>query len=190
MQDWQDRLNQEMAEVLFDAPTIAAKVAELGQQITQHYRAVGASELAVIGVLRGAVVFMSDLIRQIELPVVIDFIAASSYADGTNSSGTVRIIKDLGESIENKHVLLVEDIVDTGLTLQNLRHILETRRPQSISLCALLDKPSRRKTDVVVDYCGFQIPDRFVVGYGLDFAGHYRHLPFVGVLKPEAYEKS
>jgi hypoxanthine phosphoribosyltransferase len=141
----------------------------------------------MVGVLRGAVIFMADLARAIKRPVAIDFMAVSSYGLSTSSTGVVRFLKDLDEDIEGKHVLIVEDIIDSGLTLKYLYDNLKSRKPASLKICTLLNKPSRRKVDVPVDYNGFDIPDYFVVGYGLDYAEKYRNLPFVGVLKPEAY---
>ncbi|MCL4514817.1 MAG: hypoxanthine phosphoribosyltransferase, partial [Firmicutes bacterium] len=136
-----------------------------------------------------AILFMSDLIRKITIPVKTDFVAVSSYGASTRSSGIVRILKDLDESVEGKHLLIVEDIVDTGLTLKYLVENLSSRRPASIKVCTLMDKPARREVQIVPDYTGFQIPDKFVVGFGLDYAERYRNLPFIGVLKPEIYSK-
>ena len=190
MKPWNEHLTDSLAEILIDEATLKQRVTQMAQQITADYsRIEDLDELLVVGILRGSVLFMSDLVRQIELPVTLDFMATSSYAKGTKSSGTVRIVKDLSDSITGKHVLIVEDIVDSGLTLQSLSELLISRRPASLRLCSLLDKPSRRKTDINADYCGFTIEDKFVVGYGLDFADHYRHLPYIGVLKPEIYEK-
>ena len=140
-----------------------------------------------MGVLKGAVLFMSDLIRYIDIPLQIDFMAVSSYGSSTESSGVVRILKDLDETVEGKDVLVVEDIIDSGLTLDYMCNILSSRKPASL-ICALLDKPSRRKVDLKVDYLGFEIPDHFVVGYGLDYAEKYRNLPYICVLKPEIYQ--
>ncbi|MCL2496753.1 MAG: hypoxanthine phosphoribosyltransferase, partial [Clostridiales bacterium] len=177
-------MRDKMEQIILSAEDIQSRVRELAGDIMRHYQGIGAEELVVVGILRGAVVLMSDLIRQLPLPLSIDFMAISSYGGSTSSSGTVRILKDISEAIEGKHVLVVEDIVDTGLTLKSLLSILWARKPQSLAVCALLNKPSRRKTQVHVDFCGFEIPDNFVVGYGLDYAGHYRHLPYIGVLKP------
>ena len=188
MNPWAKHLEENIGEVLFDEATIAKRVQEMAQQINADYQPLNIEELVVIGVLRGSVVFMSDLIRQLQLPLTIDFIAISSYAKGTRTSGTVRILTDISESITDKHVLIIEDIVDTGLTLQCLTDLLQARRPKSLRLCTLLDKPSRRMVDLTPDYRGFEIPDDFVVGYGLDYAGHYRQVPYIGVLKPEAYQ--
>jgi hypoxanthine phosphoribosyltransferase len=177
-------LHKDAARVLFTADEIAAKVRELGAQITRDY---AGKEVVLVGILKGAVVFLSDLARAIDIPASLDFMSVSSYGHSTTSSGIVRIIKDLDESIEGKHVIVVEDIVDTGLTLKYLRETLAGRGPASLRICAFLDKESRRQVDVKVDYIGFPIPDEFVVGYGLDFAGKYRNHPEVFILKPEAY---
>lgn len=177
---------QDIAQVLLTQEQIAVRVAELGAQISVDY---AGKELMLICILKGANIFLADLARQITLPLSYDFVAVSSYGADTKSSGVVRILKDLDESVESKHVLVVEDIVDTGLTLR-LSYLLEnlrSRRAASVKVCTLLDKPSRRRMDVPVDYHGFQVEDRFVVGYGLDYGGKYRNLPYVGVLKPEIY---
>ena len=187
-QPWQEHVDEIMGEVLLDEETLARRIREMGEQISRDYTEANTQELVIIGILRGAVVFLSDLIRHLQLPVILDFMAVSSYTKGTKSSGTVRIIKDLSTSIEGRDVLIVEDIVDTGLTLKNLSEILNARHPRSLRICTLLDKPSRRTCDVMVDYRGFEIEDKFVVGFGLDYDDLYRHLPYVGVLKPEAYE--
>jgi len=179
-------LEQDISLVLLTEEQIARRVAELGAQISQEY---AGKDLMLICILKGANIFLADLVRQITLPLSYDFVAVSSYGADTKSSGVVRILKDLDESVESKHVLVVEDIVDTGLTLR-LSYLLEnlrSRRAASVKVCTLLDKPSRRRMDVPVDYFGFQIEDRFVVGYGLDYGGKYRNLPFIGVLKPEIY---
>ena len=188
MNPWAKHLEENIGEILFDEVTIAKRVQEMAQQINADYQSLDIDELVVIGVLRGSVIFMSDLIRQLQLPINIDFIAISSYAKGTRTSGTVRILKDISESITDKHVIIIEDIVDTGLTLQCLTDLLAARRPKSLKLCTLLDKPSRRIVEINPDYRGFEIPDHFVVGYGLDYANHYRQVPYIGVLKPEAYQ--
>lgn len=179
-------MHEDVAEVLLEASAIQHKVAEIGQAITRDYQG---KDLGLICILKGAVVFMSDLIRHIELPVTLDFMAISSYGAGTKSSGVVRILKDLDHPIEGQHILIVEDIVDTGLTLRYLVENLRSRRPASLKVCTLLDKPSRRRVECVPDYNGFQIPDCFVVGYGLDYNERYRNLPYIGVLKPEVYQR-
>lgn len=170
-------------EIILDEDTLRCRVAEMGRQITRDY---AGKDLVLIGVLTGAAVFLADLIRYIELPLEVDFVAVSSYGNATRSSGEVRLIKDLGHPIQGKHVLVAEDIIDTGLTLKYLLEVLHARQPASVACCVLLDKPSRRLTDVSVAYRGFVIDDRFVVGYGLDAAGRYRNLPFVGVLRSDA----
>jgi len=174
----------DVKKILLSEEQIKAKVAELGAKITADY--AGRSPV-IICILKGAALFTSDLIRHIELPVAVDFMAISSYGMETKSSGVVRILKDLDSSVEGRHVLVVEDIIDSGLTLKYLEENLRSRRPASLAICALLDKATRRKIDIKLDYCGFVIPDEFVVGYGLDYAEKYRNLPFIGVLKPEIY---
>jgi hypoxanthine phosphoribosyltransferase len=166
---------------LISAAAIAARVAELGRDITADYRAMGAGEdVVVIGVLKGSVVFMADLNRHVGLPITLDFIGVASYGDASVSSGVVQITQDLTKPIADKHVLVVEDIVDTGHTLHYLMDNLRTRKPASIKLCSLLHKPERAERDVAIDYLGFTIPNKFVVGYGLDVAQRYRNLPFIG----------
>ncbi|MGE5372084.1 MAG: hypoxanthine phosphoribosyltransferase [Solirubrobacterales bacterium] len=173
-------------EVLFTETEIRAKVQELGRRITADYQG---EELLVVGILKGAFVFMADLVRCIGLPVTMDFMDLSSYGASDHSSGEVRILKDLEQPIEGRHVLIVEDIIDTGVTLKYILEILQRRQPKSLKICTFLDKPSRRKSDVVSDYNGFSIPDHFVVGYGLDYAEKYRNLAGVYKLKPEAIQR-
>jgi len=171
-------------EVLYSADEIKARVAGLGRQITKDY---AGKELVLVGVLKGSVIFLSDLMREIDLNLKIDFMAVSSYKDETVSSGDVEILKDLTHPIRGKDVIVVEDIVDTGLTLFRLMEILGSRGANSLKIATLLDKPEPRiKTELVIDYCGFQIPNKFVVGYGLDAANRYRNLPFIGVVKNPA----
>ncbi len=172
-------------EVLFDRATLREKVAELGKQISRDYQG---SDLLVVGILKGAFIFMADLIREIDVPVELDFMDVSSYGLSTSSSGEVRIVKDLEYSIKDRDVLIVEDIVDTGLTLKYISEVLKNRNPRSIKIACLLDKPSRRKAEIYPDYVGYSIPDKFVVGYGLDYAEQYRHYPAVCILKPAVYE--
>ncbi len=167
---------------LITGEEIAARTARMAEEITRDYRG---RDLVMIAVLKGAFVFLADLVRRIELPLEIDFVAVSSYGADTESSGVVKIIKDLDLEIAGKDVLLVEDIVDTGLTLKYLAGMLRERGPASVEICALLNKPDARKVDIEVRYCGFDVPPKFVVGYGLDFAERYRHLPYVGVLEEE-----
>ena len=177
----QTELDQGIAEVLVDEETLRARVTELGEEISADY---AGRDLLLVGVLKGAVFFMADLMRHLAIPCEIDFMAISSYGDSTDSSGVVRILKDLDINIEGRHVLVVEDIIDSGLTLSYLIRNLEAREPATLEICALLTKPERREIDVPVRYVGFEIPNRFVIGYGLDFAERYRNLPYVGVLDP------
>ncbi len=163
---------------LFDAATLADRVGQMGRTITQDY--ANRTPLVLLGVLRGAFVFLADLCRSIDLPLTIEFIATESYGDATQSSGVVKLLSDLRQTVRDKHVILVEDIVDTGLTAQYLVQNLQTREPASIAVCTLLDKPSCRQTLVDIDYCGFTVPNTFVVGYGLDHAQEFRNLPFIG----------
>lgn len=179
-------MHKDLAYVLLEEEAIQKRVKELGRQITRDYEG---KELVLIGILKGAVVFFSDLIRHVELPMSMDFMAISSYGNATKSAGVVRILKDLDKDIVGKHIIIVEDIVDSGLTLSFLKENLVSRGAASLRICALLDKPERRKVDIKADYQGFTIPDAFVVGYGLDYAERYRNLPYIGVLKPEIYTK-
>jgi hypoxanthine phosphoribosyltransferase len=173
------KLSKEL-DVLFTAEQIAARVRQLGLQIQRDYEG---KELVLLGVLKGSFLFISDLARSIDLPLAVDFIGLSSYGEATESSGVVKITSDLSRPIEGKHVLVIEDIVDTGLTMRYLLDNLATRHPVSVKLCALLNKPSRARTKIPIDYLGFEIEDRFVVGYGLDAAEKYRNVPFIGVKK-------
>lgn len=166
-------------QVLISRDEIANMVARVGQEITADY---AGKKILMICVLKGAFIFMSDLVRSIDLPVEVDFMSVSSYGGNTSTSGVVRILRDLDTDITGKHVIIVEDIIDTGLTLQHLKELLATRNPASIAICTAFDKPDRRKVDVTVNYRGMTIPDEFVVGYGLDYAGDYRHLADVCVL--------
>jgi len=177
-------VQKDIRNVLLSEEEIAKRVKELGKQLTEEYKG---RELLIVGILKGCMLFLSDLVRTIDLPLTMDFMVVSSYGTATKSSGVVRIIKDLEREIEGKDVLIVEDIVDSGLTLSYLIENLKTRNPKSIKVCSLLDKPDRRKAQVDIEYVGFKIPDEFVVGYGLDYAEVYRNLPFVCVLKPEVY---
>jgi hypoxanthine phosphoribosyltransferase len=172
--------HKELGEVLVTAEQLQQRVSELGEQISRDY---AGRSLLLVGVLKGAVFFLSDLMRFIDVPVELDFMAVASYGSATDSSGVVRILKDLDASIEGRDVLIVEDIVDSGLTLQYLIRNLGSRNPSSLEVCALLTKPDRRKVDLPTRYVGFEIPDRFVVGYGLDYAERHRNLPFVAVLE-------
>lgn len=174
-------MTHHITHILFDEYTLANTVERLGTQISRDYQG---QELLVICILKGASVFMADLIRKIDLPIQIDFMAVSSYGHSTQSSGVVKINKDLDTDIENRHILIVEDIIDSGLTLKYLSENLQSRRPKSLKICTLLDKPERRKTHLNIDYTGFEIPDVFIVGYGIDYAEHYRNLPYIGVISP------
>lgn len=178
-------LLDDVERILISREALQARIAELGEQISCDY---AGKQLLLVAVLKGSILFMADLMRALRIRHAIDFMATSSYGRSTQSSGVVRILKDLDEPIEGKDVLLVEDIIDTGNTLDYLLRILAERQPASLRVCALLDKRERRETPVPVDYVGFVIPNEFVVGYGLDFAQLYRNLPFIGVLKPEAYK--
>jgi hypoxanthine phosphoribosyltransferase len=177
-----NELTAAVEEVLIDEGTLQGRIAELGAEITDDYRG---RDLLLVGVLKGAIFFMADLMRAIEVPCEVDFMAISSYGAGVDSSGVVRILKDLDISIEGRNVLVVEDIIDSGLTLTYLLRNLEAREPASLEICALLTKPERRENDVHCRYVGFEIPNRFVIGYGLDFAERYRNLPYVAVLRDE-----
>jgi hypoxanthine phosphoribosyltransferase len=174
----------DIAEILISSEEIAAKVHELGQLVAETYQG---SDLLLVSVLKGAVVFLSDLMRAIPMPLAIDFLAISGY-EGQGTAGVVRILKDLDQDISGRHVLVVEDIVDTGLTLGYLLRTLQARQPTSLRVCTLLDRSVRRILDLPMAFRGFDIPDRFVVGYGLDYHQRYRNLPFIGVLKPEILE--
>jgi hypoxanthine phosphoribosyltransferase len=178
----QTELERAVGEILIDEETLSARVAELGAEVSADYQG---RDLLLIGVLKGAVFFMADLMRHITVPCEVDFMAISSYGDSTDSSGIVRILKDLDINIEGRDVLVVEDIIDSGLTLSYLMRNLDSREPASLEVCALMTKPDRREIDVPVRYIGFEIPNRFVVGYGLDFGERYRNLPYVAVLSEE-----
>lgn len=177
-------MHEDIREVLLSQAAIQQKVQDLGQRLTQDYRELNP---LCICVLKGAFPFMSDLVRVIDAHLEVDFMAVSSYGDSTQSSGVVRIVKDLDASVENRHVLVVEDIIDSGLTLSYLLELLRGRNAASVKVVTLLDKPARRTTGLKPDYCGFEVPDEFVVGYGLDYAEKYRNLPYIGVLKEEVY---
>ncbi len=180
-------MDQDIERVLVNNEQLQECIAKLGAEITKDYTG---KKLLVLGILKGAVPFMADLIRQIKIPIVYDFMAVSSYGFSTKSSGVVRILKDLERSVEDVHILIVEDIVDTGLTLKYLMDNLLGRNPLSVKVVTLLDKPSRRGAAVTPDYNGFSIPDEFVVGYGLDYNENYRNLPYVGVLKRDVYDNA
>ncbi len=178
-------MNKDIKKILISEEELENKVKALGAKITADYKN---KDLLLVCVLKGAVIFVSDLMRTIDLPLDIDFMAISSYGSNTKSSGVVRILKDLNASIEGRHVLIVEDIIDSGLTLSYLVDNLKSRGPASVEICTILDKPDRRVADLEIKYTGFQVPDEFVVGYGLDYAEKYRNLPYIAVLKEEIYQ--
>ena len=179
-------MKEDIKEVLFSSDTLSEKVRELAGKISEDYKG---KDLVVVGILKGSVIFAAELIKNISIPCEIDFMAVSSYGNSTETSGVVRILKDLDSSIEGKDILIVEDIVDTGTTLKYLLGYLKARKANSIEIVALLNKPVRRKVDLDVKYIGFEVPDGFIVGYGIDYAEKYRNLPYIGILKPEVYEK-
>lgn len=170
----------ETIRVMISEAEVDAKIEEMGKQISEDY---AGKQVHLICILKGSVFFCCELAKRITVPVSLDFMSVTSYGDGTKSSGIVKIAKDLDESLEGKEVIVIEDIIDSGRTLSYLLDVLEKRKPNSLKLCTLLDKPERRVTDVKVDYCGFEIPDEFVVGYGLDYAQKYRNLPYIGVVE-------
>ena len=178
-------MHPDIDHILLEPEAIAARIQTLAQEITAATVAV--EQVILVGVLKGSVVFMADLARALHRPVALDFIAVSSYGASTSTSGVVRLVKDLDIDIGGRHVLLVEDLVDSGLTLSYVLDIFRRRNPASLAVCALLNKPERRQTDLVLDYVGFDIPNAFVVGYGLDYAEKYRNLPYIGVLKQSVY---
>jgi len=169
-------------DVMIPEDELQAKIAELGREITAHYQ--GTSELVLVGLLRGSCLFLADLCRQIDLPVSLDFMTASSYGNGMTSSREVRILKDLDDEVKGKDVLIVEDIIDSGFTLNKIREIIGLREPKSLAICTLLNKPARREVDVKVEWTGYTIPDEFVVGYGIDYAQLHRNLPYIGKVIP------
>lgn len=177
-------IENDIKEVYFSKEELHEIVKRLGAQISKDYEG---KNLTLVSILKGSVIFMADLMREITVPCEIDFMCVSSYGSGTKSSGTVKIIKDLDINLEGKDLLLVEDILDSGKTLYYISQVLKTRNPAGIKICTLLDKPERREADIKADYYGTFVPDEFVVGYGLDFAEKYRNLPYIGVLKPEIY---
>ena len=179
-------MHKDVEKILYTQEELSRRVKELGEQITADY---AGRQPMLISVLRGSYIFMADLTRAIDLDVTVDFMAVSSYGAGTVSSGQVEIKKDLSDSIEGRDLIIVEDILDSGNTLYYLMDVLRARRPASIRVCALMDKPERRTKPITADYVGFTIPDAFIVGYGLDYAERYRNLPYVGVLKPSVYQQ-
>lgn len=179
-------MHKDIKQVLFNEEEIRQRVKELGEQITNDY---AGQQLVVVSLLKGAVYFTAELTKNIDLPVRLDFMISSSYGNDTVSAGSINVIKDLDEKIAGKHVLIVDDIIDTGLTLEKIAKLLEMRNPLSVKTAVLLDKGARRVNEMNADYVGFAIPDEFVVGYGLDFAGDYRNLPIIGILKPAVFAK-
>ena len=177
-------MHDDIAKVLFSEEELSAIVSRLGDEISRDY---AGKELLMVSVLKGSVMIMADLMRKVRIPASIDFMSVSAYGNGVKHTGNVQIIKDLGQDIRGKNVLIVEDILDSGLTLDYLKHNLESRGPASIRICTLFDKPERRVSAIKADYVGARVPDEFIVGYGLDYAEKYRNLPYVGVLKPEIY---
>jgi hypoxanthine phosphoribosyltransferase len=181
---WQGGLTADLSKILLTEQQIHDRVAELGRTLASEY---ADKDPLLVGILSGSLLFMADLVRHMNIPLSIDFMAVSSYGDRTTSSGEVRILKDLGSVASGRHIVLVEDIVDSGLTLDYLCDVLRQRHPASLEICALLDKHEARKRPLQVRHVGFPCPNEFVVGYGLDYRGHYRNLPYIGVLKPEIY---
>lgn len=179
-------MREDIKSILFSEEQISSKVKELAERISLDYKG---KDLIVVGVLKGSVLYAAELIKNITIPCEIDFMAVSSYGNSTETSGVVRILKDLDHSIEGKDILIVEDIVDSGVTLDYLLKYLKARKANSIQITTLLNKQARRKTDIEVKYIGFEVPDEFIVGYGIDYSEKYRNLPFIGTLKPEIYEK-
>jgi hypoxanthine phosphoribosyltransferase len=178
-------MHKDIESVLYSEEVLASRIKELGDQISKDYKD---EKLIVVGVMKGANVFVADLIRNITADVILDFIVVSSYGASTETTGVIRLLKDLDENIDSEHVLIVEDIIDSGLTLDYLVSNFETRHPKSIKICTLLNKVERRKVDMTVNYIGFQVPDEFIVGFGIDYAERYRNLPYVGILKRSVYE--
>jgi hypoxanthine phosphoribosyltransferase len=178
-------MNNDIKEVLYSEDELRDKIRQMGAKISKDY---SGKELILIGVLKGSVIFMSDLLKEITIPCKMDFMAVSSYGSSTETSGVVRILKDLDFEIQGKDVLIVEDIIDSGVTLKYLMKYLSARKPNSLEVICLLNKPDRRKVNIDVKYLGYDVPDHFLVGYGLDFAEKYRNLPFVGILKEEIYK--
>ncbi len=179
-------MKEDILKVLLSENEIAQRVSEIGAQISRDY---AGKRLVMVSVLKGSVVFMADLMRAVTVPAEIDFMCVSSYGNGVKTSGVVRIIKDLDNDLAGMDLLLVEDILDSGMTLSYIKKLLLDRNPNSVRICTLLDKPERRKADIVADYKGFDVPDEFVVGYGLDYAEKYRNLPYIGILKPSVYSE-
>ena len=181
-----DNMREDVLKTLISQEEIAAKVKEMGAKITKDDQG---SNLMLVTVLKGAVVFLADIMREIDVPAEIDFMVVSSYGAGVKSSGVVKIVKDLDVPLAGKDILIIEDILDSGLTLSYIKELLTSRGPKSIKIATLLDKPDRRNVDLKADYIGFTVPDEFVIGYGLDYDEKYRNLPYIGILKPEVYSK-
>ena len=179
-------MNKDVEKILLDEKQIAKICEDLGKQITKDYEG---KDLLAVGILKGSIIFFADVIRNVDLNMNIDFMVVSSYGAGSTTSGMVQILKDISVDVEGRHLLIVEDIVDTGVTLYNVKNVLLERGAASVKICTFLDKPSRRTADITADYIGAVVPDEFVVGYGLDYAEKYRNLPYLGVLKREVYEK-
>ncbi len=179
-------MNKDVERILLDESQIKDICKRLGEEITKDYKD---KDLLVVGILKGSIIFMADLIRCIDLPINIDFMVVSSYGAGSETSGMVQILKDISVDIKGKNLLIVEDIVDTGVTLYNVKNVLLERGAESVGICSFLDKPSRRRANITADYIGAEVPDEFVVGYGLDYSEKYRNLPYLGVLKRQVYEK-
>ena len=179
-------MKEDIKEILISEEQILSKVKEIGEKVSKDFEG---KPLLLVGVLKGSVVFISDLMKNISIKCQVDFMAVSSYGNSTESSGVVRILKDLDSNIEGKNLLIVEDIIDSGVTLDYLSKYFKERGANSVAIATLLNKPARRKVDLKVDYVGFEVPDEFIVGYGIDYAENYRNLPFIGTLKPEVYEK-
>lgn len=180
-------ITNDIEKILYSEDSILKRVKELAKEISKDYQG---KDLLVVGILKGSVIFTSDLVKNINIPCSLDFMAVSSYGNSTKSSGVVKILKDLDQDIEGKHVLIVEDIVDTGITLTYLLEYLNARKAASIEIVSLLDKKARRKSNIKVKYIGFEVPDEFIVGYGIDYSERYRNIPFIGVLKREIYENN
>ena len=178
------KMKDDILKVLLTEEELRSRVKELGAQITNDFEG---KNVFFLGVLKGCYVFMADLVRSVDLPCSMDFMAVSSYGSGTSTTGAVKITQDLNQDIEGKDVIIVEDILDSGVTLSYLKNYLQGRKPASVTIATLLDKPARRKADIKADYVGFSVPDEFVVGYGLDYAEKYRNLPYIGIFKPEVY---
>lgn len=178
-------MKNDVKEILYSPEELTRRIKEMGEKISKDYKG---KELVLIGVLKGSVMFMSDLMKEISIPCSMDFMAVSSYGNSTTTTGVVRILKDLDYAIEGKHVLIIEDIIDSGVTLKYLMEYLRNRKPESLEIACLLNKPERRRVEIKVQYIGFNVPDHFLIGFGLDYAEKYRNLPYIGILKEEVYK--